>query len=116
MNDDEKPHGSMKSASLHLQRPFIHAPRSWAGNGGLGAVLYNVVTRRRLEPVGNEERHHGRHRHHRLALAAPFLAFPILYPFARNPIFSGIAALLVGAARVSAGLRPPWRETIFVRE
>ena len=65
--------------------------------GGLGAVLYNRLTRRRLEAVAPEERRHARHRWHRWALAMPFALFPVLYFLPWNPIHAGIASMLLGA-------------------
>lgn len=65
--------------------------------GGIGAVLYNIVTRKRLEPLRPEERHHSRHRWHRRALATPFALFPILYFLPWNMIYAGIAAMIAGA-------------------
>ncbi len=68
------------------------------GIGGIGAVLYNLVTGRRFSPVDGEERSSPLHRHHYLALSAPFMAFPLLYLlFNWNPIYPGIAAMLIGA-------------------
>lgn len=63
--------------------------------GGVGSVLYNVLTGRRLRAVS--ERHHRRHRFHPAALAAPLLVFPVLYLLPWNPIYPGIAAMTVGA-------------------
>ncbi len=68
------------------------------GIGGIGAVLYNVLTRRVVAPVEACEREHRHHRFHRWALAAPFLVFPVLYLLPWNPIYPGIAAMLIGAA------------------
>ncbi|MEK7876850.1 MAG: lycopene cyclase domain-containing protein [Pseudomonadota bacterium] len=65
--------------------------------GGIGAVLYNIVTRKRLEPLRPEERQHSRHRWHRWALATPFALFPILYFLPWNMIYAGIAAMIAGA-------------------
>lgn len=65
--------------------------------GGIGAVLYNVIRRKRLRPVDVMERHHRRHRLHRWALATPFIAFPLLYFFPWNPIYPAIAAMALGA-------------------
>lgn len=67
------------------------------GIGGIGAVLYNLVTRRRLRPTPREEMECPRHRYHLWALAAPFLSFPILYVFPWNPIYPAILAMAVGA-------------------
>jgi hypothetical protein len=65
--------------------------------GGIGAVLYNILARKRLEPLRPEERHHSRHRWHRWALATPFALFPILYFVPWNVIYAGIAAMIAGA-------------------
>ncbi|MFQ5679324.1 MAG: lycopene cyclase domain-containing protein [Gemmatimonadota bacterium] len=67
------------------------------GIGGVGAVLYNVLTRRRSVQVSAAEKHHPRHRWHRWALAAPFLIFPVLYFLPWNPIYPGIVAMALGA-------------------
>ena len=65
--------------------------------GGIAAVLYNAITRKRLKPVSPHERHSARHRWHRWALAAPFASFAILYFLPWNPIYAGIAAMALGA-------------------
>ena len=64
--------------------------------GGIGAALYNGITGRVLHGLPAAERHSARHRFHRLALVAPFIAFPLLYVFPWNPIYPGIAALAIG--------------------
>lgn len=64
--------------------------------GGIGAFGYNALAHRRLQPVPMQARHVARHRFHRLALAAPFLAFPPLHLLPWNPIYAGIAALAIG--------------------
>jgi hypothetical protein len=64
--------------------------------GGIGAFGYNALAQRGLHPVPMHEQHVARHRFHRLALAAPFLAFPPLYVLPWNPIYAGIAALAIG--------------------
>lgn len=51
------------------------------GIGGIGPVLYNLLTGRALEDVPAAERRLARHKLHHWALATPFIAFPILYPF-----------------------------------
>lgn len=66
--------------------------------GGIGATAYNVLARRELRPLPHSERHARRHRFHRLALAAPFLAFLPLYLLSWNPIYPALAALAIGAA------------------
>ena len=65
--------------------------------GGVGAVLYNIVTRKRLEPFGLHDRHHSRDRWHPWALATPFALFPILYFLPWNVIYAGVAAMTAGA-------------------
>jgi hypothetical protein len=72
------------------------------GIGGIGAVLVNVLTRRRPAPLAPAERHARRHRFHRWALASPFIVFPALWLLPWNPIYPGIAAMLVGAAATVA--------------
>lgn len=64
--------------------------------GGLGAFGYNALAGRALVPMAQHERSAARHRYHRLALAAPFVAFPPLYLLPWNPIYAGIAALAIG--------------------
>lgn len=66
------------------------------GIGGVGAVLYNGLTGKRLAPLSHHERNSRRHRFHRLALGAPLVAFVALYFLPWNPIYPGIAALLAG--------------------
>lgn len=73
--------------------------------GGVGAVLYNAVARRELAPMSHTERHEDRHRFHKLAIAMPFLVFPVLYFLPWNPIYPGIAALCAGGV-ANAMCRP----------
>lgn len=68
------------------------------GIGGVGAVLYNILVRRRLVPVEEVERRHPRHRWHRWAVLVPFALFPPLYFLPWNPIYPGIVAMAGGAA------------------
>lgn len=65
--------------------------------GGIGAVLYNVITNRTLVLVPIHERHDRQHRLHRLALASPFVLFGLFYFLPWNPIHAAIAAMLLGA-------------------
>jgi len=67
------------------------------GIGGIGAVLYNLVTGQELAPVPDAERYSPHHKLHDWALVVPFVSFPILYPFPWNPIYPAIVALLLGA-------------------
>lgn len=66
--------------------------------GGIGAVLYRAFARRELRPVPAAQRYSMRHRLHRLALASPFVLYPLLYALPWNPIYPAIAALAIGAA------------------
>ena len=75
------------------------------GIGGVGVVLYNTVTGTRFEAVSESYRRSPLHRHHKLAIAAPFIAFPLLYFFPWNPIYPSIAAMVVGT--VATGLCRP---------
>ena len=65
--------------------------------GGIGAALYNTITRQRVEPLRPGEGHGGRRRWHRWALATPFALFPILYFLPWNVIYAGIVAMVAGA-------------------
>ena len=65
--------------------------------GGIAAVLYNIILRKHMNLLTTAERHQGRHRLHRLSLAVPFIAFPILYFLPWNPIYAGITAMALGA-------------------
>lgn len=65
--------------------------------GGVGAVMYNALARRSLRPVPHDERRSGRHRFHRAALLAPYVAFVPLYFLPWNPIYASIACLALGA-------------------
>ena len=65
--------------------------------GGIGSVSYDVLTRRRLEPLSASERHHHRHRFHYAALLTPFGLFPTLYFLPWNPIYPAIVAMICGA-------------------
>jgi len=64
--------------------------------GGIGAALYNVFARRELRPMSASEQHSARHRYHLLALAAPFIAFPLFSLLPWNPIYPAVAALAIG--------------------
>ena len=67
------------------------------GIGGTGSVLYNIATHRVPVPLPEAEKRRPLHRHHYKALAAPFVAFPLLYWLPWNPIYPAIVALFVGA-------------------
>lgn len=67
------------------------------GIGGIGAVLYNLLTNQELAPMEDVRRRSAQHRLHVWALAVPFLSFPILYLLPWNPIYSAILAMILGA-------------------
>jgi hypothetical protein len=83
------------------------------GIGGVGAVLYNVITGSQLVSVSEEYRALPRHRYHRLALAAPFIAFPLLYVFDWNPIYPSILAMLIGGLATIA-CRPDLKSSTWL--
>lgn len=83
------------------------------GIGGIGAVLYNILTSRRSRAVPAGERQSSRHRLHLWALLAPFLAFPVLYPLPWNPIYPAIVAMILGAI-VAVLCRPDLAEKTWV--
>jgi len=64
--------------------------------GGIGAVMYNALANKEIVEVAHAERHSGRHRWHRLAIASPYLAFLLLYFLPWNSIYPGIVALAIG--------------------
>jgi hypothetical protein len=65
--------------------------------GGIGAVLYNIVTNQNLQPVRLRERREHRHQYHGLALSTPVLAFPLLSLSGWNPIYPAIVAMAFGS-------------------
>ena len=67
------------------------------GIGGVGSVLYSILTHRNDIPVPGPEKRLPLHRHHYKALASPFIAFLLLYFLPWNPIYPSIAAMAVGA-------------------
>ena len=70
--------------------------------GGVGVVLYDLVTGTVVRPVERCERTARRHRHHRMALLAPVAIFPLLYVLPWNPIYPAIAAMLLGGVTTVA--------------
>ncbi len=71
------------------------------GIGGIGAVLYNLLTNTELAPVAEVERRSRHHKLHNWALLVPFASFPILYLFPWNPIYPAIVAIVLGAIAAS---------------
>lgn len=66
------------------------------GVGGIAAVLYNILTGRSLKPVEAGERRRRLHRHHAIALAAPFVSYPLLNFIPWNPIYAAVVAMAIG--------------------
>lgn len=66
------------------------------GIGGVGAVLYNALTKKHLMPMNMQDLNSPRHRFHRIVLGAPFIVFIALFFLPWNPIYPGIAALFAG--------------------
>ena len=67
------------------------------GIGGLGSVLYNIITRQIPVSITDNERRQPIHRHHYIALSTPFITFAPLYFLAWNPIYPSIIAMLTGS-------------------
>ncbi len=67
------------------------------GLGGVGSVLYSVLTHRNDVPIPASEKHLPLHRHHYKALLSPLITFPLLYFLPWNPIYPSIIAMAVGA-------------------
>lgn len=83
------------------------------GIGGVGSVLYEIAMRSSMRVMSRGEREAHRHRYHHLALTAPFITFPLLYPFAWNPIYPAIVAMAVGVAATVA-CRPDLARRIWL--
>ena len=81
--------------------------------GGVAAVLYPVFTRHVVRSVPTPERHRPFHQYHYHALMSPFIAFPVLYLPPWNPIYPGIAAMLIGAV-ATMWCRPDLRTKTWV--
>lgn len=83
------------------------------GIGGVAAVLVNVLRGSKTMPMDEHERHDRRHRYHRPILVSPFVIFAVLFWLPWNPIYPGIAAMLLGAL-LSAWCRPDLVRSIAV--
>ncbi len=83
------------------------------GIGGVGGALYPTLTGRHHQTIGVAERYAPLHRRHWLAMATPFVAFPILFALAWNPIFPAIIAMVLGAV-ATALCRPDLRRNAWV--
>lgn len=65
--------------------------------GGVGVALYNALTRTHPTPVPSIDLTASRHRFHRIALLAPFVAFLPLALLPWNMIYAAIVALVLGS-------------------
>lgn len=81
--------------------------------GGVGVVLYDFVTGAILKPIEVRERAARRHRHHRAALLAPIVAFPVLVILPWNPIYPAIVTMMLGGAATVA-CRPDLKFTTLI--
>ncbi len=66
--------------------------------GGIGAVLYDILTGGVLVTIPAAQQHAPRHKLHHVAVAVPLLSFPLLYLCHWNPIYPAIIAMVLGAA------------------
>ena len=65
--------------------------------GGIGMMLYNAITGKSLLPVSTAYRRLPLHRHHKLAIAVPFIVSPVVFLLPWNPIYPAIVAMAAGA-------------------
>jgi hypothetical protein len=65
--------------------------------GGVGSVLYNILTRKRLTSLDRETRGHPSHRFHYFALSSPAIVFLSLYWLDWSPIYPSILAMIFGS-------------------
>ena len=73
--------------------------------GGIGAVLYNALTKRPFDPVSAAERRAPWHRFHAVAVWSPYVLFVTLYFLPWNPIYPAILCMVIGGL-VSGICRP----------
>lgn len=83
------------------------------GIGGVAVVLFNVITGRHLEPVSEEYKRLPLHRHHWLAISAPFIVFPFFYFLPWNPIYAAFVAMITGSIATIL-CRPDLKTTTWI--
>jgi len=81
--------------------------------GGMGAALYNALTRTHLVPVAAAQRMEPLHSFHSFALLVPIVAFVPLFLLPWNPIYPAIVALVLGSA-ASVICRPHLAKKTFL--
>ncbi|MEO8310539.1 MAG: lycopene cyclase domain-containing protein [Caldimonas sp.] len=81
--------------------------------GGIGAVLYDTLTRRQLVSIDPAERAAPTHRLHLTALLLPFVAFVPLYFLPWNPIYPVLVCLVLGAL-ASVWCRPELKRKTLI--
>ena len=82
--------------------------------GGIGCVLYNIVTKSKLQPIEEAEKSHKRHRFHKYIMSVPVLVFLGMALFTNlNHIYCGVAGLFAGAI-TALWCRPDLKLKIWV--
>ena len=81
--------------------------------GGVGAVLYNALTRTHLAPVPAGTQSEPLHRFHRTALLVPAVAFVPLALLPWNSIYAAVVALILGSG-ASVICRPRLLKKTFI--
>ncbi|MBD98781.1 MAG: hypothetical protein CMO34_02975 [Verrucomicrobia bacterium] len=82
--------------------------------GGIGAILYQLVSNQTITIINSEERKLKRHRLHLLILYVPPIIFIILAYFTNlNHIYCGVLALFVGAL-ATLYCRPDLKSKIWI--
>jgi hypothetical protein len=82
--------------------------------GGIGSVLYNLITKTQLQPVSEVEKQHRRHRFHRFTIVVPVVVFLLLATFTQlNHIYCGVAGMFAGAI-TALWCRPDLKRKIWI--
>ena len=81
--------------------------------GGLGVAAYRALVPVPLRRLDDRARSSYRHRWHLAALASPALVFGGLTTLHWNPIYTGILAMLAGAATTVLCRPDLWRNALF---
>jgi len=82
--------------------------------GGIGSVLYNIITKAQLQPLSDTEKSHRRHRFHRYTILVPVVVFFSLAFFTNlNHIYCGVAGMFAGAV-TALWCRPDLKNKIWI--